>query len=194
MYLERVVYMEIVEPIRSKEKIEEMKIELKKSGTRDYLLFLVGINTGLRASDLVKLQVKDILNQDRTPRKHINITEKKTKKLKKFPINGDILPELLEYCRGLDLNDYLFSSRKGDNKPITTTQCYRIIREAGERIGLTNLGSHTCRKTFGYHFYRKTKDVALLQTLFNHSAPSITLRYIGISQDNIDEAYNNFSL
>jgi len=50
------------------------------------------------------------------------------------------------------------------------------------------------RKTFGYHFYQQTKDVALLQELFNHSSPSVTLRYIGINQDKIDQAYDNFSL
>ncbi|MDX9806823.1 MAG: site-specific integrase, partial [bacterium] len=53
---------------------------------------------------------------------------------------------------------------------------------------------HTLRKTFGYHFYQKTKDVALLQQLFNHSAPSVTLRYIGINQDIMDMAIEDFSL
>ena len=50
------------------------------------------------------------------------------------------------------------------------------------------------RKTFGYHFYQKTHDVALLQQMFNHSAPSITLRYIGINQDIMDQAMDDFSL
>jgi len=46
----------------------------------------------------------------------------------------------------------------------------------------------------GYHFYQRTKDVALLQEIFNHSAPSITMRYIGINQDIIDSALDDFSL
>jgi site-specific recombinase XerD len=53
---------------------------------------------------------------------------------------------------------------------------------------------YTLRKTFGYHFYQRTKDVATLQMIFNHSHPSITLRYIGINQDLMDEAVDHFSL
>lgn len=64
--------MNCVQPIRDKEKIEQMKTELQKNGTRDYLIFCLGINTGLQISDIIKLKVKDILNQDRTIKTHIN--------------------------------------------------------------------------------------------------------------------------
>jgi integrase len=50
------------------------------------------------------------------------------------------------------------------------------------------------RKTFGYWHYQQYHDVAMLQTIFNHSSPSITLRYIGINQDEIDKSYRDFSL
>ena len=72
--------MNCVQPIRDKEKIEQMKVELQKSGTRDYLIFCLGINTGLRISDIIKLKVKDILNQDRTIKTHIDIIEEKLSK------------------------------------------------------------------------------------------------------------------
>ena len=63
------------------------------------------------------------------------------------------------------------------------------------KIGIDyKIGTHTLRKTFGYHHYKKFKDVALLQKIFNHSSPAITLRYIGIDQEEIDESYNNFIL
>ena len=90
--------------------------------------------------------------------------------------------------------EYLFKSQKGNNRPISTSQAYRIIVTAGNNIGLTEIGTHTMRKTFGYHHYQQYHDVALLQEIFNHSSPSITLRYIGISQDEIDKSYYNFSL
>ena len=83
---------------------------------------------------------------------------------------------------------------KGDNKPITITQAYRIIVKAGKKVGLTDIGTHTMRKTFGYFHYQQFHDVALLQTIFNHSSPSITLRYVGINQEKIDDSYRNFSL
>lgn len=186
--------MNYVQPIRDKEKIEEMKKELKKGGTRDYLLFYVGINTGLRISDIVNLKIKDVLNSDRTMKTHIDIIEEKTNKKKRFKINNGLVEELRQYTSNMDFEDYIFQSRKGINKPITRVQAYRILNSSAKKIGLEEIGTHTLRKTFGYHFYKQTMDIALLQELFNHSAPSVTLRYIGINQDEIDNAYDNFSL
>mgnify|MGYP005781587897 FL=1 len=186
--------MNYVQPIREQSKIEEMKRELKKNGTRDYLLFYTGINTGLRISDIIKLKVKDVLNPDRTMKTQIDIIEEKTKKKKRYKINNGLVEELRQFTKDMDFEEYIFKSRKGENKPITRIQAYRILNNAGAKIGLEEIGTHTLRKTFGYHFYQQTKDVALLQELFNHSAPSITLRYIGINQDKIDQAYDNFSL
>lgn len=94
----------------------------------------------------------------------------------------------------MKLGEYLFTSQKGNNKPITTTQAYRIIVAAGTNIGLTEIGTHTMRKTFGYWHYQQFHDIAILQEIFNHSSPSITLRYIGINQDEIDKSYYSFSL
>ncbi|KUO66134.1 MAG: integrase [Gracilibacter sp. BRH_c7a] len=181
--------MEFVQPIREKDKIEDMKQQLLKNGTRDYLLFYTGINTGLRISDILELKVVDV--QDKT---HISIKEKKTDKHKRFKMNNGLRDELNRYIVGMDDNEYLFKSKKGDNKPITRVQAYRILNDAAKKIGLDEIGTHTLRKTFGYHFYQKTKDVALLQELFNHSAPSVTLRYIGINQDIMDNAMDDFSL
>ena len=186
--------MKIVQPIRDKNKINQMKIELRKKGTRNYLLFVTGINTGLRISDIIKLRVLDVLNEDRTIKSHICINEQKTGKRKKFKINDTLAREFLEYTKNMKMTDYLFISRKGINKPITRIQAYRLLNSVALKIGLEEIGTHTLRKTFGYHFYKKTKDIVMLQKLFNHSSPSITLAYIGIEQDEIDEAYGDFEI
>lgn len=186
--------MNIVQPIRDLGKLEEMKEELKKNGTRDYLMFLTGINSGMRVSDIIRLNIDDVRNSNGTMKEHITIIEKKTKKVKKFPLCNSLLVEMEKYTRNMTHGEFLFCSRKGVNSPISTTQAYRIIVSAGEKIGIENIGTHTMRKTFGYHHYQRYKDIALLQEIFNHSSPSITLRYIGINQDNIDLGYKNFSL
>ncbi len=81
------------------------------------------------------------------------------------------------------------------NNRMERTQCYRIIKNACKDAGVEyKVGTHTLRKTFGYHHYQKFKDIAVLQKIFNHYSPQITLRYIGIDQDMIDESYNNFIL
>ena len=91
-----------------------------------------------------------------------------------------------------DPKEFLIKSREGYNRPINRNRAYQVIKELGEVFDIDNLGTHTMRKTFGYHYYRKTKDVATLQKIFNHSSPAITLQYIGVIQDDLNRAYNNF--
>ena len=181
--------MECVEPIRNKEKIELVKRILKQHGTRDFLLFLMGTNSGLRISDILKLKVLDVKDK-----KYIELIEQKTSKYKRFPITKSFKKELDEFIVGKDNDEWLFASQRG-NKAISRIQAYRIICSACVGAGITtHIGTHTLRKTFRYHFYQENKDVALLQCIFNHSAPSVTLRYIGINQDIIDSKLNAFCL
>lgn len=180
--------MDLVQPIRDKSKIEEMRNELLRNGQRDYLMFVIGINTGLRVSDILTLRVKDV--KDKT---HISIREKKTNKEKRFLINSQLQQEITKYISNMSAEQYLFESR-GRDKPITRIQAYRILNKAADMIGIEDIGTHTMRKTFGYWHYKTHKDVAILQDIFNHSAPSVTLRYIGINDDIKDETIKDFFL
>ena len=102
---------------------------------------------------------------------------------------------ITKYIFKQPLDNYLFKSRKGTNKAISRIQAYRIIKNACKMIDFNNkFGTHTLRKTFGYHFYKKTKDIVLLQNILNHSSPSVTLRYIGLTQDLIDNSLRAFSI
>ncbi len=84
--------MQYVQPIRDKKKIEEIKAILKENGTRDLLLFSMGINTGLRISDLLNLKVIDVKGKS-----HVEIKEQKTGKLKRFPLLGNLQLLIDEY-------------------------------------------------------------------------------------------------
>ena len=156
--------MNVVQPIRDKTKLEMLKYELKKTGIRNYLLFLTGLNSGMRVSDVVNLNRDNIRDENNNMREHITIIEQKTGKLKKFPLVNGLRAEMEKYT---------------ENMP---------------QGGLEEIGTHTMRKTFGYFFYKQYKDVAKLQKILNHSSPSITLIYIGIDQDEIDESYAGFSI
>ena len=126
---------------------------------------------------------------------HVEIKEQKTGKVKRFPIFGNLQSLIDDYTKNKPLSDYLFKSRNGVNKPITRVMAYMIINEACKKCGIQdNIGTHTLRKTFGYHHYQQFHDVAILQYLLNHSSPSITLRYIGIAQDNVEETLQQFEL
>ena len=181
--------MNTVEPIRDTELIKAVKNELAKKGTRDLLLFTFGINSGLRISDILPLKVADVRNRD-----SISIREEKTDKVKTFPLNDAIKEVLIPYIAGMPDDAFLFQSRQGHSH-ITRQQAYEVINDACKKIGIKEkVGTHTLRKTFGYHHYKRFKDVAILQQIFNHSAPSVTLRYIGINQDMLNNSYMAMNL
>lgn len=178
--------MNAVDPIRDYEKINEFEEKMRLIGEREHILFLLGIYTGLRISDLLKLKVSDVKN-----RSHFVLKEQKTKKMKKVFINRYLKTELKKYIVDKSSNNFLVQSREGENKPLSRQRIWQVLKKVSKEIGLDSVGCHTLRKTFGYHYYNKTKDVVFLQELYNHSSPAITLRYIGTSQDLKDKAINN---
>jgi integrase len=181
--------MNFVEPIRDGKKVEDISIYLRKKSERNYIMFILGIYSGLRISDILKLRIKDVKGKD-----YVNIREQKTGKQKIFQLNAFVKKELKAYCDGKDLNEYLVKSREGKNKALDRVTAYGIIRKAGELNDVPNLGTHSMRKTFGYHFYQQFKDVVTLQKIFNHADPSITLHYIGIEQAAINTKIKNFKI
>lgn len=180
--------MNFVQPIRDTDLIHEIKTNLKEQSYRDYMLFVTGINSGLRISDILQLRVRDV------KRPYFNMVERKTKKRRRIDMTPQLQRELKKYIEGKEDHEYLFKSREGLNKPIGRSMAYKILRRAAESVGLDDIGTHTLRKTFGYHLYKQTGDVALLQKILNHSDPSYTLRYIGISEDIMNQAIKSFKI
>ena len=180
--------MTTVEPIRNKSDIKKVEKVLAKQSQRDLMLFVLGTNCGLRISDLLSLNVGDVRNKT-----HIQIVEKKTGKFKKFPINDRLKPMNEDFVKGRRNAEPLFLSHWRHRLDRVTA--YYLIRDACEKAGLQErIGTHSMRKTFGYHHYQQFKDVVILQKIFNHSSPQITLRYIRVEQDQIDYSYSNFIL
>ena len=196
--------MKSVEPIRDTKTIKNMRAILKSQSTRNELLFILGINVGLRISDILKLKVRDLTKSNtKAPKDYVIITEIKTRKIKKFYI-GDIVKKVIEnYMKennNPEFDTYIFLSKKGVNRPITRQQAYRIINNAAELLGIVErndkgnlihgeIGTHTLRKTFGYHSFKNGTSLELLMDLFNHSSKTQTLRYIGITEDKKKEVY-----
>jgi len=186
--------MNFVQPIRDTRKLQAIKDYLKMKNERDYVLLMVGINTGLRISDILPLRVIDVKGT------HIGIREKKTGKYKMVKINRALREALDHYIQGKADYEYLFRSRNKKRKtgridePITASMAYKMLSSVARRFGLKEIGTHSMRKTFGYHFYQREKDISLLMELFNHSEESITLRYLGIKQDTLDDALDRHSL
>ena len=190
-----VIMKNIVEPIKNKRDLERIEVFLERHSRRNRLIFAFGINTGLRVSDILGLNVEDVDGKS-----YVEIKEKKTGKYKRFPLNTKLKALIKDYlqnerCKSYSLaeNEPLFLGKK--HCRLDRSQVYRFLNEACKQLGITaNVGTHTMRKSFGYHFYKQYNDVALLQKILNHSSPAITLRYIGIAQEEIDFSYNNFEL
>jgi integrase len=180
-----------VEPIRDLKQLNDMKEYLLEHNERDYLMFVLGINSGLRISDLLKLTVEDVKTGV------VIIREQKTSKTKQFALSDICKKAIKHYLQATGLTTgTLFPSAKGYNKPITKVQAWRILNKAADWVGITeNIGTHTMRKTFGYHALRQGVDISYLQDCFNHSSQAVTRRYLGITQDELnDKVYRNMNL
>lgn len=163
----------------------------RKLYDRNYMLFLIGINTALRFSDLRRLTVEKVKNN------YIYQRDKKTRKENKITLHKDIYAELMAYIKRNELydTDYLFWSSKGINKPLTRIMGYKVMQQMKEGCKIPyNIGTHTLRKTYGYWFYKQTGDIVALQAILNHSTPSQTLIYIGMQQKEVEEKRKGFVL
>ncbi len=177
--------MQYVEPLRNIEDIQAIKKVLRKQSQRDLLFFVFGINTGMRISDLLSLKVEDVWDGNDV-KEFIYIKEEGDKgEEKAFYINQKMRRELKIYLsqNEFQMGDYLFKSKK-DNKPISRQQAYRIINRAAKEAGISGrIGTHTIRKTFGYHAYRKGIAISIIGKIFNHQSPAETLKYLGIDKN-----------
>jgi integrase len=180
-----------VEPLRRKRDIAKIKQALKDR-PRDLALFTLGINVGLRGSDLLSLRFSDVLDADDRVRRRLSITERKTHKQRHISLGPSpqaaiksLLPEDMDE---LDPDAYLFPSRKGGGA-MGVVRLHQLVNQWCRDAGIKgHFGSHSLRKTYGRFLYKKGTDLSLLMKVFNHSSQAITLRYIGVEQDQVDEA------
>jgi len=180
-----------VEPIRKKKDIKSIT-KLLKSKPRDYLLWITGINNGLRANDLVRIKYRQV--EGLKTGAVIKVVESKTGKTNVLVINKSVY-KALEYfvdVIGPGPDDYLFKSRKG-NGHISSQSVGRLVRSWASAINIKGqYGAHTLRKTFGYHqrVYHGA-GYEILCKRYNHSSPAVTMRYLGIEDKEVCELLMN---
>jgi len=197
--------MNTAQPIRNVEDLYHFKeyYRVISPNKRNYLLMVMGLNTALRISDILKLQWGDIYDFDRQKYKeHLSIIEQKTGKQSVILINRNIKEVLKEYKRYLDAQgsavcaeDFLFESSSKKGYPISRVQAFRIVKRAAQACHLDGVIScHSLRKTFGYHAWQQGIKPALLMNIYNHSSFQITVRYLGIEQDDRDSIFRNIDI
>ena len=171
--------MNFVEPIRDRKKIAQIKNQLRgQRRFRDLLLFVIGINTALRISDLLNLRVEHFLDEHQQIRRRFWIKERKRGKRHEVIVNASIREAVDEYwvafsdIRG-DRNNYVFFNSKTNNYslPIKRGQAWKFITSICRDVGLSgNFGTHSLRKTWGYHARMSGVDLALIMYKLNHES------------------------
>lgn len=194
--------MQIVEPVRDRKMVSKIGDYLRQWDKRYFMMFEFGIYTGLRISDILALTYGDIIEQYTSGRRrwkeHIELLEIKTGRRRMIPLRdtslGNLVARELKPITQWNLEEPIVVSTRrnhdGSRRAIGRWQAHYVLRKAARECGvLGHIGTHTLRKTFGYHVYQQTRDVAQLQALFGHTTQEVTLRYIGVSQDTHDAAY-----
>ena len=204
-------------------KINSAPTKLKQQqAIRNKLLFKLGINLGIRASDLRTLKWDyffEIKNNDLVFKEYYSMQPKKQRKQHKFVklfFNNTVKESLLDYLKRYpfehftrdSLDEYIFPSQKPSKKQDKIDNCdiaisestmWSIIKSAAKEAGITqNIGSHSLRKTWGFWVWHdandKDKMLVVLQHCFNHSSTQTTMRYIGLLDDEIKDAYESIEL
>lgn len=201
------------EPIKSIEDINRITKFLVESGRyRDNMLFIVGINFGLRVSDLRMLRFSNLINDNLVFKNSFPVFEQKTRNTRKrkknryITVNNAVMEAVslyLQHTDGVALSDYMFRSESNrgssENKPLSVKSIDRILKGIAADLSLsTKMSTHTLRKTFCYwmmvYGQNDTRRLLLLQKVLNHSSPAQTLEYIGLTQEEIGEAYKSLNL
>lgn len=166
--------MNWVSPIKDEETLEIFKQKLREVDDKYYILFEIGVGTGLQLQEILKFKNKDIRDKDSI---EASIGTKNIKRT--FNIPKELKKVIHDFTEGKDPDAYLILGHSSSNAPLSREQAYRVFKNVGKSIGLNSIGAQTMRKTFAWRYYRNTNDIYYLQNLLNHASPSITYRYIG---------------
>jgi integrase len=187
--------MNFVEPIRDKKKLAQIKNLLRgKRRFRDLLLFVMGINTALRISDLLRLRVGDFLDKQRRVKRRFCVRERKRGKRHEVVINNSIREALEEFIAAYpdiasDPDHFVFFNTQINDFSVRIKrgQAWKFIVSVCREVGLRgNHGTHSLRKTWGYHARMQGVDLALIMHRLNHSSIAHTKRYLGITDDELE--------
>ena len=149
------------------------------------LYIIASIYTGLRISDVLRLKWSDLMKED------LVIKEKKTKKLRTIKINSTVHSVVSKFNLN-DEDDFIFKSQKGS--VFSIQQINRVLKEIFRTESKhLNISSHSLRKSFGRRVYENNneseKSLVYLSELFNHTSLSITRKYLGIRQEELNDIY-----
>lgn len=175
----------------SKQEIDQVLALLETQ--RDKTLFILGVKSGFRISELLSIRVKDIIQNNRVVNKirvtRSNMKTNKTRDVILHPLAKEYILNLIHQDK-LESHHYLFKSRKGDNKPITRIQAWNVLKQAFNEANLTGpTGTHSLRKTFATGTFKALgHNLIATQKALGHSSINSTIAYLPIDEEEVDNA------
>lgn len=183
--------------------LEDMEVNdiiksLSNTNKRDAALFLLGIKSGFRISELLSLKVRDILQAGRIVDR-VTVARRNMKKRvegRTVLLHPDAKAALTEWLDELDTDEnispdtYVFLSRKGENRPVSRVHAWRVLHQAFVDTDLTGkLGTHSMRKTFANKVYDALgHDLIKTQRALGHRSINSTACYLSFREEDIDRA------
>ena len=154
-------------------------------------IWKIGVNLSLRISDLLKLEYENL----NIPERSLRLIESKTKKSKTIRLNEAAIKVIEKRKADNPADIWLFqvNSNRAKNKPISRVSVSRVFKEAGEVVGLT-IGTHSMRKSRGMAMYSEGVPIEKIAKVLNHSNTSSTLRYLGITNQEVLDTYDDYQL
>ena len=179
-----------VEPIKDIDTIRDIMNYLKSDNERDYVMFATGIYTGLRISDILRLRVYNVRD-----RKVLRIKQKKTGEVVEIPVNAKLKKIYKDYCMGKDEMDYLIANERIDvSIPIKRDRAYKIMNKVAKLYRLDKIGTHTLRKTCGYHMYKNNgNNIGLVMKVLGQKNSASTLNYIGLNDLDVKKGIDSLN-
>jgi len=166
--------MNWVAPIKDQETLLQFEKALRETDEKYYILFRIGLGTGLQLQDILKLKVKDVAGK-----RALKVTIGKKKIVREYILDDDFYQDLSNFVKDRDPKQPLIYGYGPNRGSVSREQVYRVMKQVGDQLGIPNVGAQTIRKTFAWNYYKETGDINYLTELFNHASPTITYQFIG---------------
>ena len=184
--------MNLTEAVKTRDEINTVSLLLQKYGGDLYReIWKVGINVSLRISDLLAIRYSDLDLENR----RLQLREKKTGKNKEIRLNDTVIKIVKKRRKEFPDDEYLFEvhSNRASGKPISRQAVARKFKEVGETLGIA-LSTHSMRKTRGFAMFSDGKSIQMISKVLNHSSPSVTMAYLGITKEEVLATYDEYEL
>ena len=192
--------MQEVEAVKTDQQRQQVEAHLADQAEIYADIWKVGVNTALRISDLLSLTMDNVRSLD-ADKPALNIIEQKTGKHRKIVVNQSAFTVMQRRLNENPEHVWLFQTeaanrnRREPPKPVNRRSVSRVFEKVGQRVApKVALGTHSMRKTRGYAMHKAGRSIESIAKVLNHSSPSVTMRYIGLVQQDIDESYTELEL